>query len=132
MPAAGRYPLPTEPNPEIRRLDARDLPAAVVADGAEAVAALLPAGPARDAVLDTLHAVRPDVLAELRRREAARQVAEDLAAGYGRKAARHRAAAAVGVSEWTVRVTWGLPAGGGEVPGEISTGTTGHRAGTTG
>lgn len=121
MPAAGRYPLPTEPNPEIRRLDARDLPAAVVADGAEAVAALLPAGPARDAVLATLHATRPDVLTELRRREATRLVEADLAAGWSRKKARHRAAAAVGLSEWTLRVTWGLPTGGGEVLNEIST-----------
>lgn len=109
-PAAAPYPLPTEPNPEIRRLDARDLPAAVVADGAEAVAALLPAGPARDAVLDTLHAARPDVLAELRRREATRLVDAFLAEGQGRQEARRKAARAVGVKEWTVRITWGLPA----------------------
>jgi hypothetical protein len=108
LPAAGRYPLPEEPNPEIRRLDARDLSVALLADGLEGLVAVMADGPARTALLDTLHAVRPDALREVRRREAARLVGLHLVAGCSKTTARKRAAAAVGVSTWQVRVAWGL------------------------
>jgi len=108
VPAAGRYPLPVEPNPEIRRLDARDLPAGLLADGLERLVEVMEEGPARAAILDTIHAVRPDALREIRRREAARLVALHLAVGCSKTTARELAAPVVGVSTWQLRVAWGL------------------------
>jgi hypothetical protein len=97
-----------EPNPEIRRLDARDLPVAVLADGLEQLAAVMADGPARSALLDTLHAVRPDALREVRKRQATRLFGHHRAAGCSKTVARELTAPAVGVSTWQLRVRWGL------------------------
>jgi hypothetical protein len=103
-----RYPLPEEANPVIRKLDAKELPAEIVADALERLAREMAPCPERDAVLAVVHTARADVLRELRRREAARRVESYRCQGFGRQAARERAARDVGVSEWTVRVGWGL------------------------
>ncbi|MBK9517485.1 MAG: hypothetical protein IPO09_09055 [Anaeromyxobacter sp.] len=106
MPAAAPYPLPGRGPALVRQGEARDLPAAVVADGMALLAAL-PAGPARDAVLAVVRMARPDVLREERRREGARLIELYMAEGYRRQAAREKAAPAVGVSEAALR-EWGL------------------------
>lgn len=97
MPAAGRYLLGTW-------LDPRDIPAGTVADLLEG----LEPGPARDAITAIIGAARTDVAREARKREAARIVVAELARGRSKKDARERAATLVGVSPWTIRVSWDL------------------------
>ena len=99
--------LPLEPNGAIRQLDARDLPDELLAGAAVMAVRLLPASAERDALVSLLHA-RPGVVRVLRQREAARLIELLRSQGYGHQAARERAARAVGVSEWTIRVAWGL------------------------
>jgi hypothetical protein len=108
MPAAFPHLLPAESNPAIRQGEAWDLRDSQVVGALEQLVEVMEPGPAREVILATVYAARPDVLREVRKREAARLVEQYLAEGCSKTTARERAAPAVGVSTWQLRVVWGL------------------------